>query len=125
MILLNLHILCIKDERSEDDIKLAKQLAELEIPTKDKVEDKIKNEWRFGTLVFDNVDAFYPDVTGKHTLMHTKGGTVVNIRESYPEVEAQVHERLNNIVNTKELQYNYSLSNRSIPVNDTVIINPK
>jgi hypothetical protein len=105
MRLLQLDILCDKDEREPDEIAAALQLKELGI---DKTPDgKVVQEWRQGLIVVDKIEAYYPH--GKHpefTLMHMTSGAVITVQQSRDTITALL-EKLNQNQDGKRV-HNYT-----------------
>ena len=86
MTALQLNILCNKDEREEDDIKVEEQLKDLGIPLS-KEAPKVIQEWRTGFVIMEHIEAFYPHGKLKqHTLIHMASNNIITVRESVEEL---------------------------------------
>lgn len=86
MIALQLNILCNKDEREEEDIKLQEQLKEMGVPPSDDA-PKVIQEWRMGYIIAEHIEAFYP--SGKfpqHTMVHMASNNIITIKENITEL---------------------------------------
>jgi len=83
---LQLHILCNRDTRSEEDLALEQQFASMEIPLKTSTEQKIIQEWRPGLIQVAHIGCIYPHAKPEHTLIHLYTGAVLTVFESYTVV---------------------------------------
>jgi hypothetical protein len=101
MKVLQVNILCNKDERDEEDLKVEAQMKDMGI----KIDDKVVQEWRSGFIIIDHIEAFYPH--GKkpeYTLMHMTSNNVITLKESVDDII----ELLNKLNNSPNEQYKHS-----------------
>lgn len=93
MKLLQLNILCDKDERDPDEVAMQQQLKELGIEKTTK--NKIIQEWREGLVVVDKIEAYYSHGKNpQYTFIHMSSGSVITVQESKDTI-TQVLNRIN------------------------------
>jgi hypothetical protein len=80
---LQLHILCNRDTRTEEDLALEQQFASMEIPMKGSAEQKVIQEWRPGLIQVSHIACIYPHAKPEHTLVHLYTGAVLTVLETY------------------------------------------
>jgi len=94
MTILELHIFCKKDERSEEDVRLQKQLEELNLPTP--VKPEVVEEWRLGLVVFDHIAFMYHDGNSpENSILHTTGGAAIVVKESLTQIQDMLNQSAN------------------------------
>ena len=112
MSFLQLHVLCNKDNGSEEDRALAQQLAELGIPAKNSNTPEVVQEWRPCVININHIACMYPHAVPQHTVIHLYAGAVITLMESYPEIL-----KLTNSVANKN--YNYTaVLNKPVTTSD-------
>lgn len=102
---LQLHILCNRDTRSEEDLALEQQFASLEIPLKTASGSKVIQEWRPGLVQVSHIACVYPHARPEHTLLHLYTGSVLTIFEAYTVVV----DCLNRAEKNMATGYNYNV----------------
>lgn len=105
---IHVHILCNRDTRSEEDLKLEKQFAQLELPI-DLPQDKVIQEWRPGQVNVNHIACFYPHAAAEHCVIHLYTGSVLTILEPFAEVQQRV-------ANVTGKPYNYTAVIDNVPV---------
>jgi hypothetical protein len=87
---IEVHILCnSQNDQNEELENRIKQFQELGLSTDtlEKELQPISKEWRPGRLVLNNLEGYYPDGSGKNTIVHTVSGSCLTIRETYEQVK--------------------------------------
>lgn len=87
---IQVHILCVARNSVNEELEAQiKQFRELALPT-EKFEAQLKpieHEWRVGRIMLCNVETYYPDATGTHTIIQTVSGSALTIKEPYEDVK--------------------------------------
>lgn len=118
-IVLTVHILCNKDQRSQEDIALAQELERLGVVHKEQEKPEVDKEWRPAIINWNNVETLYPDITGNHVLLHTRNENVLTIKESFPEIANQLFNKINAEEPNKNYTYTVTAPATNIKENDT------
>jgi hypothetical protein len=83
---IQLHVLCNKDTRTEEDIKTEELFASLEIPVKAPTSEKVIQEWRVSLINISLIAGMYSHANTENTIIHLTGAGVVTVKESYEEI---------------------------------------
>jgi len=89
MAFIQVHILCNRDTRSEEDLALEEQFAKLELKV-GLSENKVIQEWRPGQVNVNHIACFYPHAAPEHCVIHLYTGSVLTIMEPYTQVAGLV-----------------------------------
>lgn len=90
--IIEVQLLCLskQPELTPEEVKELSMLTELGLPIPPdlKAKSEVENEWRPATIITRNIEGFYPDFSKKHTVFQMLSGSVLQIRQTYPEVKA-------------------------------------